>query len=712
MTTPTHEELEALLARLEQNDLDEVERKRLGQLLCEDELLDAAVDQLEMQALLRWHHGASTAAIEVAESRVSTRLRLLLAAAAILLVVGTAFLTLRESTRDDSRSESFVTEGGVAPVARSERLPSGWEIRPTGDAQYSVDGAQRILLTRGELLVRSTTDDAEPLDVETTLGTARARGTEFYIGNHALGDATSLVRVLVMAGTVVLENTLGNASGSAGELLSVAASRAPELVVADSGADFGFDLYRELVRENPNASLFFSPYSITNVLTMAAEGARGATADEFARVLHWPESARRIGNDAQRIPFELANIRSGYRTLNRRFSEHDSPAQEQLARRARELNDQIVEVGRRIDAARAANDDRAWSELERQAGALRNQYYQAARKIKSYRLDIANAVWAEQSAPISPRYLDTIRSAFEPEAIVAADFVNEAPREVARINDWVRTKTKGRIPSLVDEQSIRPLTRLVLLNAIHFFGEWKTPFDPGMTQIADFTLPHGATVQVPLMRNYGLEDCRYGAFEADGAFFRSPKMITRGQTEGCYPGPGGLQIVELPYRGDDLSMVLLLPRDAGGLDALEQRLTAPRLRRWLRQLEKRETKVLVPRFEGSLRFELAEALKRLGLQRAFRDPSTSDGADFSGMLQSDSLEDALRVEQVVHRAFVSVDEKGTEAAAATAMIMSDGATMPDDVPFVPYFRADHAFLYLIRDVKTGVILFLGRVTRP
>jgi serpin B len=212
---------------------------------------------------------------------------------------------------------------------------------------------------------------------------------------------------------------------------------------------------------------------------------------------------------------------------------------------------------------------------------------------------------------------------------------------------------------------------LILVNAIYFKGSWASQFDQSLTSDAPFWVTPAEQVQVPMM---------------------SQTLKLR------YRERDGLQVLELPYAGDDLSMVVLLPEEIDGLAKLEERLTVENLGAWTTGLWQTEVQVFLPRFELTFPFRLDDALISMGMADAFENP------DFSGMDGTKSL----YIGAVLHKAFVAVNEEGTEVAAATAVLMkAKGLPLPP-----PTFRADHPFVFLIRENSTGSILFLGRVVNP
>jgi serpin B len=227
----------------------------------------------------------------------------------------------------------------------------------------------------------------------------------------------------------------------------------------------------------------------------------------------------------------------------------------------------------------------------------------------------------------------------------------------------------------------------VLVNAIYFKGKWARQFETNLTENEPFYVSSGKAVTGPT----------YAFNYAESA----PLMRQTGDFG--YAELPDLQVLELPYAGDDLSMIVLLPREVDGLGNLEAGLTAENLTAWTASLKSQKVNVLLPKFKMTAEFSLKDTLMALGMSDAFN----FDRADFSGM---DGRKD-LFVEAVIHKAFVEVNEEGTEAAAATAVLMDFAAVVQHPQP-IPVFRADHPFLFLIRDNRSGSILFLGRVMDP
>ncbi len=350
------------------------------------------------------------------------------------------------------------------------------------------------------------------------------------------------------------------------------------------------------------------------------------------------------------------------------------------------------------------NDDRPWDWTKLHAGFGKlSQAYN--REDQPYALRIANAIWGDKSFPFNDAFVEAINSNYHTEALRLADFAGNSEAERQRINAWVEKATEKRIQDLLPEGSIDALTRIVLANAIYFKGDWETPFRERYTKEGDFRLGDGKTAKAELMHGSAIKSARYAAFQADGTFFDTPKLTSHKRKTVGYPRSDGFAVAELFYKGRDLSMVMIAPLDADGLPAIEKKLTSANLSAWLGKLANREVHVTMPKFKSTSTFVLNDTLKAMGMPSAFEG-----SANFNGMKEGESSA-GLFISLVAHKAFVEVNETGTEAAAATAVV---GAlrSAPAVQPFIPEFRADRPFLYLIRDVKTGNILFLGRMLKP
>jgi len=287
-------------------------------------------------------------------------------------------------------------------------------------------------------------------------------------------------------------------------------------------------------------------------------------------------------------------------------------------------------------------------------------------------LRIANALWPQAGLPLA-RDFERIARDLHGAGLTAVDF--ERPEQArATINAWVEQQTQDRIKDLMPEGALTPDTRLVLTNAIYFKGKWRRAFLEAETRPDKFIAPRGRVVPgVPFMSQHGT--------------FR-------------YLEGEGFQALALPYDGDELSMVVLLPQQVDRLSELERRLTAPRVTEWLATMPEREVYVALPRFKVTAAFKLKPVLSQLGMPLAFE----RGRADFSGIASGKPL----YLSEVMHKAYVEVNEKGTEAAAATGAVVQVMSMRPAP----PVFRADHPFIFVIRDNATASLLFAGRVVDP
>jgi len=290
---------------------------------------------------------------------------------------------------------------------------------------------------------------------------------------------------------------------------------------------------------------------------------------------------------------------------------------------------------------------------------------------KGFRLNIVNAIWGQEGYTFLPAYLDLLAQDYGA-GLRTLDFRTAPDPSRETINKWVEDQTEQRIKDLIPPGGIDPLTRLVLTNAIYFNAAWANNFEKNSTQSAPFHLPDGSTVDVPMMH----------------------------QTEGMgYTAGDGYQAVSLPYDGRELEMVVLLP-DEGKFAEFEKSLDSGKAVSIIKEIAPKQVALSLPRFKFESDFDLGNVLAGMGMPTAFSDQR----ADFSGMTGDRDLS----ISKVVHKAFVGVDEAGTEAAAATAVIMRATA-----MPAMPLqVTVDRPFIFLIRDIQTGSVIFVGRVVNP
>ncbi len=290
-----------------------------------------------------------------------------------------------------------------------------------------------------------------------------------------------------------------------------------------------------------------------------------------------------------------------------------------------------------------------------------------------YELTVANALWGQQDYGFLTEFLEFIRKNYDGQ-LNEVDFVTATETARKTINGWVEKKTKDKIKDLIAQGVLNSMTRLVLTNAIYFKGNWASQFEKDRTENAPFTLAGGEKVDVPMMN----QTEQFGYMETED-----------------------FQALELPYVNNELSMIIFLPKRTDGLADFEESLTAENLSKWLTRLRNRKVIVSIPKFKMTSQFSLASVLKSMGMMDAF----VPNVADFSGI----NGKRDLFISAVIHKAYVDVNEEGTEAAAATAVAVGATSVGPRQTPV---FRADHPFLFLIRDNQSGSILFIGRATNP
>ena len=419
--------------------------------------------------------------------------------------------------------------------------------------------------------------------------------------------------LLIMLATILISGLAAcSQPAAAGELksdkpriTSPAVSQTDEATLVAGNDAFAFDVYKYLRAGDGN--IFFSPYSLSEVLAMTYGGARGNTEKEMAAALEF-----QLPQDKLHLAFDA------------------------------------------LDLALASRGQGAKGKDQ-----------------QPFRLHVVNAIWGQTGFDFLPSYLELLAENYG-SGLRILDFQKNPESSRVAINNWVAQQTEQKITDLIPEGSITDMTRLVLTNAIYFNAAWLNQFDKNSTKPGDFTLKNGSKVSVPMMHE---------------------------QESFNYSSGDGYQVVELPYDGNELSMVILLP-DQGKFDSFEASLTGQSVTGIIQGMKSRTVQLSMPKFTTEQSFGLKSALTSLGMKDAFA-PGL---ADFSGM---DGKKD-LYIQDVVHKAFIAVDEAGTEAAAASGVIVGTTA-VPSDIVKLDINRP---FIYLIHDIQTGTILFLGRVMNP
>jgi serpin B len=283
-----------------------------------------------------------------------------------------------------------------------------------------------------------------------------------------------------------------------------------------------------------------------------------------------------------------------------------------------------------------------------------------------YELRNANALWIQEDFDVKDELVNISKQYYDSK-VSEVNF----PADESIIDSWVEEKTNNKIKDLIKGKTDES-TRLVITNAIYFKGTWHTEFEPNQTQDSEFRVNGDKSVSVPMMNI---------------------------QSEFPYADTGDLQILSMPYKGQRMSMLVLLPKD--NLKSIEKSITVEKLKDWKKNLQEQEIKLFMPKFKLETTYELPEIMKNLGIKLAF----DQDNADLSGIA---NIPPRLFVTAAIHKAFVEVNEEGTEAAAATGIGVS--VTSLGHEP--PVFRADHPFVFLIQDNETGLILFMGKISDP
>ncbi|MDR1608194.1 MAG: serpin family protein [Deltaproteobacteria bacterium] len=395
--------------------------------------------------------------------------------------------------------------------------------------------------------------------------------------------------------------------------------------LAEANAAFALALYGQLAK--PEGNLFFSPLSVSAVLALVHQGAKGETKSQIEKTLRFPL-------EATETPAQSMAALSSY-----------------LEKRAK-----WPEINLKQD-----NDSHKYDEedLKRLKNAVKIE------------LNLANSLWPKVGLKIQPDYL---KSLGENPPIFEVDYANDGQGAKTKINDWIADKTKGKIKNFLGSPP-PPQSSLILVNAVYFLGQWTFPFNAELTKPHDFVLASGEKVEVPFLN----QTKTFNYLEID---------------EG--------QILELPYGAQDFSFLILLPANKpSGLLELEKKLSQENLNNWRESLTQKRVIVSMPKFKTTWGTNsLTKPLIELGLKAPFQA-----GADFSGLV----LNDNLLISDVMQKAFVSLDESGTEAAAASAFLMATSA-MINQTP--PSFVADRPFIFLIQEKTTNSILFMGRLADP
>lgn len=726
LPSDSREELQNLVDLMLHQKLNSQQTQLLNDLLEDDSAMKFYLHYLDFQANLSWlcrgeeFQAASEKVVQPAhcsksiphasnpDSRSSGRTLQFAIALSVLLLAIAGVCIFKWTV---SHQNSFVQD--------VDDLKNDWGITPTGNAQYELVDSHVIRLDRGEILVENTSppNRSSSLTIKTPFGDAIAYSGSAYVGTHfpPENDLTfkPLTRVLSLSGHFTLNNSLGESEGGSNAVLIAESGSPPEQIVSQVNNDFSIRLFKHLSRQSQpgrDGNLFFSPYAIANAIAMLSEGARGDTATEIGEVLGLPPQLRRLGDDEQLVPWRFTLIHSGLSEISQRLTEKGNDPDEQAAiDRLENMKDELAEIEAKIDSPNG------WNARDyNRASRLVDDINELSKQISNHELRIANGLWVDQLFPISESYLRTINEFYHTGDANRVDFRNDLQAASAKIRSWCEDKTNGKISFDIGELPFDDQANLQLLiaNAIYFNAEWMVPFHEENTKVKPFTLIDGNEVESNMMYAPAHESARYGAINLDGSSFITPAQKTRGQIEGLYPENGFL-ILELPYRGDDISMVVVIPTGDNPISNLNTVLTNFNLSTWLSGLEARKVHVSMPRFKLETDYSLNQPLQALGLRKAFEMPGPDGGADFSGLTNSTSPKHRIFVGSFLHRSVIDVNEKGTEAAALNVVAAKDGKRpIHELVPFTPSFNANRPFAFFIKENESDTILFMGTMVHP
>ncbi|XP_060495125.1 serpin I2 [Panthera onca] len=294
-------------------------------------------------------------------------------------------------------------------------------------------------------------------------------------------------------------------------------------------------------------------------------------------------------------------------------------------------------------------------------------------KRQEFTFNLANALYLQEGFTVKEQYLHSNKEFFQ-SAIKLVDF-QDAKASAETISTWVESKTDGKIKDMFSGEEFGPLTRLILVNAVYFKGNWKQKFTKENTQLMNFTKKDGAAVKVPMMK--ALLRTKYGYFSDSSVNY---------------------QVLELPYKGDEFSLIIILPAEDVNIEEMEKRMTAHRILKWFSEMQEEEVEISLPRFKVEQKLDFKEALYSLNITEIF-----SGGCDLSGI--TDSAE--VFVSQVMQHVFFEINEDGSEAAASTGMNIPVIMSLAQN-----QFTANRPFLFIVKNSPTDSILFMGKVTNP
>uniref|UniRef100_A0A673U8Q6 Serpin family I member 2 n=1 Tax=Suricata suricatta TaxID=37032 RepID=A0A673U8Q6_SURSU len=330
---------------------------------------------------------------------------------------------------------------------------------------------------------------------------------------------------------------------------------------------------------------------------------------------------------------------------------------------------------------------------------LKSFFSAISEKKQEFTFNLASALYLQEGFTVKEQYLHSNKEFFQ-SAIKLVDF-QDAKASAETISTWVESKTDGKIKDMFSGEEFGPLTRLVLVNAIYFKGDWKQKFTKENTRLMNFTKKDGAVVKIPMMKallrtKYG--EMRNSSLKHDLKNYQEYLIFYFSVPGHFSESSMNYQVLELPYKGDEFSLIIILPAEDVNIEEMERRITAHRILKWVSEIQEEEVEISLPRFKVEQKLDFKDALYSLNITEIF-----SGGCDLSGI--TDSAE--VFVSQVMQHVFFEINEDGSEAAASTGM----------DIPVIMslaqnQFIANHPFLFIVKNIPTDSILFMGKVTNP
>ncbi|XP_060920492.1 leukocyte elastase inhibitor-like [Labrus mixtus] len=451
------------------------------------------------------------------------------------------------------------------------------------------------------------------------------------------------------------------------------ASTSPPFSLSKANSTFSLDLFKKLSDDDKTANIFYSPLSISSALAMVMLGARANTAAQMSEVLGFSEGDQPKEEGDQ--PKEEGDQPMEEQQSQLRTQMH-YPFERQMQTRLQMKMQLQIKSKLPAYLRQCLKPENGDDEVHAKFGELLSELN---KEDAPYALSVANRLYGEKSYRFNKEYIADTKKHYNAE-LKSVDFKKKAEEARVHINDWVEKNTQGKIKDLLAEGAVDDMTRLALINAVYFKGTWDQQFKEQDTVEYQFRVNKNDTKLVKMMQ-------------------KKSKFAHRSIPE------INIKVLEMPYKGEDLSMIIFLPHDieddSTGLENLETELTHQKFVDWSRpdMMDQGTVEVKLPRFKLEETYELNNVLKKMGMLDAF-DVAMSD---FSGMSPANDL----FLSKVVHKAFVDVNEEGTEAAAATGIVMGIRSI---DIPFT--FIADHPFLFFIKHIPTKTTLFAGRYCSP